>query len=106
MAHKRMSKRTWQFLFAEFKTVRVTCGHATCGIVVEVPTEKLDQHFATMQCPACGRLLFKALAGDNPFVNLAKAFRQFTQQSNDMQIEFVAEDPRQKPAPSSGGQLP
>ena len=91
-----MSKKLFAFLLSELKTVRIICKHDNCGVVVEVPVDKLNDKFGgsgAVKCIHCGRLLTEfSIAAVNPFSMVHHAIIESQRKDAKFDIEFVLPD--------------
>lgn len=87
-----MSRKLLAFLLSELKTVRIICKHPACGVITEMPLDKLAGKLCTGQCPACQKAIASVSQDSNAFLLLAKAAQLFAARKDDVEIEFVIPD--------------
>lgn len=83
-----MAETILRVALGELRTARIHCKSDRCGMIFEVPIERLEDRFRSGKCPACDGQMQQPEKAQNGFVLLKMAVDAFTARSDFVQIEF------------------
>jgi hypothetical protein len=84
-----MSETVVRFFLDELAVVRVICN---CGVVSEMPTDKLDSQQSDWRCPGCGTLIRSKERNSDDLDLLARVFRAITGKERPYKVQFVIKE--------------
>ena len=76
----------------ELRAIRTVCPNASCGAVVEVPFESLDDFSRRPECPSCKRQLAEPAAHGLSFLAQLFGAPEVSGSASDFVLELPEED--------------